>query len=112
MLLAQAPGKPDGDVEDRLTMDVRLNHHGQIDLDAFHSAPTPWLARREVAGHQPRDLEIIRIDEGWALQSTRSEDNDPIWTFDGHVFRPGELVRLRRPEGQEFLFRIVSTEQA
>ncbi|GAC1338614.1 MAG: hypothetical protein NVSMB18_05320 [Acetobacteraceae bacterium] len=109
MLLAQGPGKPEGDVEDRLFMALCLTQQGQIDVDAYQSAPTPWLARREQSGHAPRDLEIIRIDEGWALQSTRSED-DPIWTFDGHVFRPGEVVRLRRPDSQEFLFRIVAAE--
>ena len=52
---------------------------------------------------------MVRIDEGWALQSTNSED-DPIWTFDGHVYRPGELVLLRRPDRQELLFRIVAAE--
>ena len=109
MLLAQGPGKPEGDLEDRLIMGLCLNQQGQIDLDAYHAAPRPWLARRERAGSEARDLEVIRIDEGWALQSTRSED-DPIWTFDGHIFRPGELVRLRRPDSQELLFRIVAVE--
>jgi hypothetical protein len=110
MLLAQGPGKPEGDLEDRLVMALALTNQGQIDLDAYHAASAPWLARRERAGSEPRDLEVIRIDERWALQSTRSED-DPIWTFDGHVFRPGELVRLRRPDSQELLFRIVSAER-
>jgi hypothetical protein len=109
MLLAQGPGKPDGDLDDRLIMGLCLTQQGQIDIDAYHAAPKPWLARRERAGAEPRNLEVIRIDEGWALQSTRSED-DPIWTFDGHVFRPGELVRLRPPDSQELLFRIVSAE--
>ena len=111
LLLAQGPGKPEGDVEDRLTLGLPLNQQGQIDLDAYQSAPTPWLATRERPGMEPRSLEIIRIDEGWALQSTRSED-DPIWTFDGHVYRPGELVRLRRPDSQEMLYRIVAAEAA
>jgi hypothetical protein len=109
MLLAQGPGKPDGDLEDRLVMGLCLTRQGQIDVEAYNSAAMPWLAWRERAGAQPRNLEIIRIDEGWALQSTNGED-DPIWTFDGHVFRPGELVQLRRPDGQELLFRIVSAE--
>lgn len=109
MLLARGPGKPDGDTEDRLVMGLCLTRQGQIDVEAYHAAPTPWLAWRERAGGTPRPLEIIRIDEGWALQSTSSED-DPIWTFDGHVFRPGELVRLRRPDSQELLFRIVAAE--
>lgn len=108
MLLAQGPGMPDGDLNDRLVMGLCLTAQGQIDVDAYHAAAAPWLARRERQG-TARDLEVIRLDEGWALQSTRSED-DPIWTFDGHVFRPGEVVRLRRPDSQELLFRIVSAE--
>jgi hypothetical protein len=109
MLLAQGPKKPGGDIDDRLVMEVLLNQSGQIDLEAYHAAPRPWLARRERPGMEPRNLEIIHIEEGWALQSTRSED-DPIWTFDGHIYRPGELVRLRRPGGDELLFRIVAVE--
>ena len=110
MLLAQGPGLPDGDVQDRLVMRLDLTGQGHIDMDAYNAAPTPWLASRERHGAEPRHLEVVRLDEGWALQSTRSED-DPIWTFEGHVFRPGELVSLRRPSGDEMLFRIVSAER-
>ena len=109
MLLAQGPGKPEGDIEDRLIMGLPLTQQGQIDVDAYNNAPSPWLATRQRVGAEPRNLEVIRIDEGWALQSI-GRDDDPIWTFDGHVFRPGELVRLRRPDSQELLFRIVAAE--
>ncbi len=109
LLLARGPGKPDGDVHDRLVLDMALTPGGQIDADAYLAAETPWLAFRDQDGREARKLEVIRIDEGWALQSTNSED-DPIWTFDGNVFRPGEVVSLRRPDHQEFLFRIVSAE--
>ena len=111
MVLAQGPGKPDGDLEDRLVMGLALTPQGQIDDEAYSSAPIPWLASRQRGGGEPRRLEVIRIEEGWALQSTNSED-DPIWAFDGHLFRPGELVRLRRPDGEEMLFRIVAAEPA
>ena len=109
MLLAQGPGKPDGDLHDRLVMNLQLNAQGQVDVGAYDTAPEPWLAARDVDGATARRLEIIRIDEGWALQSTNSLD-DPIWTFEGHVFRPGELVMLRRPDGEHLLFRIVASE--
>ena len=72
-------------------------------------APSPWLAVRERPGHGARQSELIRLDEAWALQSMRSED-DPLWTFEGSVIRPGELVRLGRPGGEEQLFRIVAVE--
>ena len=110
LLLAQGPGMPDGNVADRLTLNMALTAQGQIDLAAYDTAERAWLATRDQPGQPGRDLEIIRIDERWALQSTNSMD-DPIWTFEGHVFRPGELVVLNRPDGETLLFRIVNTER-
>ncbi len=111
MLLARGPDQPNGDVTDRLVLGLALTPQGQIDVDAYYAAPTPWLAFRTEGAGEKRPLEVIRIDDGWALQSTNSED-DPIWVFDGHVFRPGELVSLRRPDSQILLYRIVATEAA
>ena len=108
MLLAKGPRLPDGDLEDRLVVRLALNPQGQIDPAAYEKAPVPWLAVRERPGVDDRQSELIRLDEGWALQSLASED-DPLWTFEGHVFRPGELVRLVRPDGEELLFRIVAS---
>lgn len=110
LLLAQGPGKPDGDIEDRLVLDIGLNAQGQIDAQAYDTAARPWLAIRERPGGVARHLEVIRLDEGWALQSTNSLD-DPIWAFEGHVYRPGELIVLKRPDGETLLFRIVNSEQ-
>lgn len=109
MLLVQGPGKPLGDLDDRLVVHLGLTSQGQLDLAAYEADPNPWLAVRHRPGQEPRQAEVIRLDEGWAMQSMRSED-DPLWTFEGHVFRPGELVRLRRADGGELLFRIVAVE--
>jgi hypothetical protein len=109
LVLAMAPGKPDGDVDDRLMLNLTLTGQGQIDTAAYETADSPWLATRERPDAPPRELEVIRLDEGWALQSTNSLD-DPIWVFEGQIYRPGELVQLRRPNGEHLLFRIVATE--
>ena len=108
MLLAKGPGRPAGDLEDRLTVRLALNTQGQIDAAAYDSDPFPWLATRDRPGIEDGRSELIRLVEGWALQSMVSED-DPLWAFEGHVFRPGELVRLGRPDGEELLFRIVAS---
>lgn len=108
LLLAQGPGKPDGDVHDRLVLNLVLNSHGHIDTQAYDNTPRPWLASRE-NGSTTKALEVIRVDESWALQSTEDLD-DPIWMFEGHVYRPGELVQLRRPDGEQLLFRIVAVD--
>ena len=109
MVLAQSPQSPDGDVTHRLNVHLRLTSQGQIDLHAWETDPAPGLATRERPGYAPRRGEVIRLDEGWALQSLSSED-DPLWSFEGHLFRPGELVRVGRPNGEELLFRIVAAD--
>ena len=111
MLLARGPGAPEGDLDDRVEMQLCLTPQGQIDQMAYAAAPEPWLSRRKRRGATTRQSEVIRLDEGWALQSMRSED-DPLWTLEGHVFRPGELVRLGRPDGEGLLYRIVAVEAA
>ena len=110
LVLAQAPGLPNGDLEDRLELHLALTPQGQLDAQAFDAAPAPWRATRERSGRPPQHSELIRLDEVWVLQNLRHEDDDPLWVFEGWVFRPGELVRLRRPDGTELLFRIVQVE--
>lgn len=108
MLLAKGPECPNGDIDDRLTVRLALTLQGQIDSSAYDNDPIPWLAIRERPGMKDKHSELIRLEDGWALQSMISED-DPLWTFEGHVFRPGDLVRLGRPDGEDLLFRIVAS---
>ena len=109
MLLAQGPGFPEGDLSDRMEATVALNGQGGLNIAAFEAHPVPWLATREHPSRGRRQFELVRLDEGWALQSLRSED-DPLWTFNATVCRPGELVVLRRPDGEELIFRIVAAD--
>ena len=108
MVLAKGPGRPDGDLDDRLIVRLVLNRQGQIDPSANPDAPTPWLAIRTRPGMADNQYELLRLDDGRARQSMASED-DPLWTFEGFVFRPGDLVRLGRPDGEGLLFRIVAS---
>ena len=108
MVLAKGPGRPNGDLDDRLIVRLVLNRQGQIDPAPNPGAPPPRHALRPRPGMDDKHSELIRLDEGWALQSMASED-DPLWTFEGFVFRPGDLVRLGRPDGEDLLFRIVAS---
>ncbi len=108
MLLAKGPERPNGDLEDRLIVRLVLNRQGQIDPIAYDNDPSPWLAIRRRPGVEDKHSELIRLDDGWALQSIVSED-DPLWSFEGFVFRPGDLVRLGLPDGEGLLYRIVAS---
>lgn len=111
MLLARGPGLPEGDLNDRMVMHLSLTPQGQLDPMAFETATQPWLSARDRPGLNTKTSELVHIDETWALKSL-GDDDDPVWVVEGHVFRPGELVVLRRPDGEELLFRIVALEAA
>ena len=110
LVLAQAPGLPNGDLNDRLELKLGLTPQGQLDDHAFKDSPFPWIATRDRPGQPVQHSELIRLDDGWALQSLEEGENEPLWAFEYWLFRPGELVRLRRPDGAELLFRIVQVE--
>lgn len=109
MLLARGPGLPEGDLNDRLVMRLSLTAQGHLDPEALHAATSPWLAARDRPGLPTKTSELVQLDDTWALKSTQ-DDDDPLWVVEGYVFRPGELVVLRRPDGEELLFRIVAVE--
>jgi hypothetical protein len=109
MLLAYAPGRPEGDLSDRLELRVCLTPQGQLDDAAFAASPLPWPSLRVLPDGGERPGALVALETGWALRSVRSED-DPLWALEGRVFRPGELVTLRRPDGEELVFRVVNVE--
>ncbi len=107
-LLAQGPGLPDGDTERGLELRVCLTPQGLIDLPAWEADPLPWPARRFWPDRPDWSGELIRVEEMWALRA-RSDD-EPLWDFEARVLRPGDYVTLRRPDGEELVFRIVSVD--
>jgi len=109
MNLAYAPGRPEGDLDDRLELHVPLTPQGHIDDQAVATAGQSWPGRRLRPDGTERSVELVAVDSGWALRSARSED-EPLWAMEGRVFRPGELVTLRRPSGEDLVFRVVNVE--
>jgi len=104
MLLAHGPGRPEGDLAHRLELTAALTPQGALDEAAF--GDPPWQARRVLPDGNELAGEVVRAGGGWALRGPAGEDA-PLWDFDGRVFRPGEYVTLRRPDGDELIFRIV-----
>jgi hypothetical protein len=104
MLLAHGPGRPEGDLADRLELTVVLTPQGALDEAALGGAT--WPARRLLPDGREFAGELVRAGAGWAVRGAAGEDA-PLWDFEGRVFRPGEYVTLRRPGGDELVFRIV-----
>jgi hypothetical protein len=109
LVLAFAAGRPEGDVSDRLELRVTLTPQGHIDEAAWHADPEPWPFRRMLPSGAERPGEVVLEEGSWALRGSHSDDA-PLWVMVGRVFRPGELVTLRRPTGEEMVFRVVNVE--
>jgi hypothetical protein len=109
LVLAYAAGKPEGDVADRLELRVGLTPLGHIDEQAYYADPESWPSLRVMPEGAEYPGEVVLEEGGWALRSARSDDA-PLCVMVGKVFRPGELVTLRRPDGEDLIFRVVNVE--
>ncbi|MCW3473636.1 hypothetical protein [Limobrevibacterium gyesilva] len=107
MLLAFAPGLPEGDLSDRLELSVPLTPQGHLD-ESTADLP-PWSVCRTEPDGRRQAAELLREGESWVLRRTDVQDA-PLWNFESQVLRPGEYVTLRRPTGDELVFRIVDVQ--
>jgi hypothetical protein len=108
MLLAMGPGRPRGDTADRLELELALTRQGQLDEQAW-DPDAPWPMLRTLPDGRTLSGSVIRVGGGWALRSDRHED-EPLWDLSGRLFRPGEYVTLRAPDGRVMVFRVVGIE--
>ncbi len=110
-LLASGPGRPAGDLRCGIEVDLCLTAGSLPDPHACE-AETPWRVRRFWPDRPDWRGYLIPLDENrWGMRGTGDPD-DPVRELEGRVFRPGEYLMLRRPNGDELSFRIVSVEAA
>jgi hypothetical protein len=88
---------------------VCLTPLAHIDPVAFASDPLPWPVRRFWPDRADWRGEVIRVDDSWAVQSAQGDDG-PVWDLGAGIVRPGEYISLRRPDGEEWVFRVVSVD--
>lgn len=105
-LLASGPGFPEGDVAQGLELAVALTVQGQIESGG---TPEGFRARRFWPDREDWQGAFEWLETGWALRNERSPD-EPLWELDVRSVRPGDYVTLRRPDGADAVFRIVSVE--
>lgn len=108
-VLASGPGLPGGSPKQGLDMVVPLTPQGRLDEVSLIAADAPLPARRFRPDREDWTGVLVAADGGFALQGNSSRD-DPIWAMEAHVFRPGDYITLRRPNGQELVYRIVAVE--
>ena len=109
MVLAQGPGRPGGDLDDRMILYAVLTAGAHLDAAEWSAGDQPWRTRRERSGHPVRSGELVKIDEGWALRELDSED-EPLYRLAAGAVRPGEMVSVARLDGDAMLYRVVAVE--
>ena len=106
MVLAAAPGQPEGDVTDRIALRADLTRFGYLDIAAWFARTRPWVFTRvSPAGSVAGDL--VREGHFWALRGPHGGDG-PLWRFETRVLRPGEYATLRSPKSGTLVYRVVS----
>jgi hypothetical protein len=108
--LASGPGLPEGDPFWGLELTAVLTPEAQIDAIAWELDPEPWPARRFWPDRDDWHGELIRAADAWALRA-KQDDNEPLWLLEGKLFRPGEYVTIRQPDGEEWVFRTVGVDR-
>ncbi len=109
MVLAEGPGHPAGDLEDRLELRVRLLPSGLLDSAAWEAGVAPWRGAQTRSGVLVRSNELVRTSQGWALRE-QSGDDGPLRSVMVGIVRPGELVSVSRLDGGIMVYRIVAVD--
>jgi hypothetical protein len=109
---AWAPGDPPGDEAGRIEFAIALDPQGHPDLQAWLEDPDPWPARRIRPGAPIQPGDVVHDEAGWQLRFFAGQGTDPdapahrICHIDGGL-RPGEVLTLRAPDGEEAAWRVV-----
>lgn len=109
MVLARGPGEPEGNLDDRVDLHVRLTAQGALDTTAWETGKTPWLTSRHRANKPRRDGELVKIEDGWAIRNLENDD-DPLLGFSAAIIRPGEIAYVTRLDGKKLIYRIVAVD--
>ncbi len=118
VMLARAwdPGELAADAG-RIEFDVALDPHGHPDAQAWLDDPAPWPARRIRPGLPPEAGDVAHDEDGWQLRffGDPGREGDPPVHRICHIsggLRPGEVLTLRAPDGEEAAWRVVDVRAA
>jgi hypothetical protein len=113
---AWAPGD-NAEEAGRIEFAVALDAHGHPDVQAWLDDPDPWPLRRLRPGAPPETGDVAHDEDGWQLRffAEAGQDRDvPVHRIChiGGGLRPGEVLTLRAPDGEEAAWRVVDVRAA
>jgi hypothetical protein len=112
--LARSPDYPDGSNRHGFEFILPLDEEGRLDRETYEHAPELCTVHRFWEGGDDSVGMIIHSGRGrWVFSYNPGDDDDePILRFAERLFREGEYLAVREPDGAEHTFRIVLVEPA
>lgn len=107
--LARSAEHPDGSSRHGYEFVLPLTAEGKLDLADWKRAPELCTVHRFWEGEDDETGQLVQTGKGkWAFSYVEGdEDDEPIHRFAEHVFKEGEYVSVREPDGKSYAFRIV-----
>jgi hypothetical protein len=98
-----------------ITFVVALDAQGMPDAAAWLDDPEPWPASLVRDGEAPLQGDVALDEDGWQLRFFVAGGTDPDAPAHrllhlGGGLRPGEVLTLRAPEGEEAAWRVVGVQ--
>jgi len=112
--LARTKDHPEGSSAHGYEFTAPLDADGHLDRDGWREYRQVCTVRRFWRGEED-EVGLLLHDRGgrWVFSyAPGEEDDEPIFRFDKHVFRPGEYVSVTEHDGVTRPFRVISVRPA
>ncbi len=108
--LARTRTFPDGSRSRGYEFTLPLKADGHIDADAWPAEKSKCRVRRFWEGEDDRIGEIHHTrHRTWAFSYVPGEaDDEHFYHLETHVFRVGEYISIREPDGETYPFKVMS----
>ena len=107
--MARTPKFPEGNPRCGYEFTAPLAEAGKLDAANWAAAKSQCSVHRFSDDADDEHGVLLHHRGKWVFSyRAGEEDDEPIFRFDSHVFRPGEYVSVTEHDGKTYPFRIVS----
>lgn len=112
--LARTKDFPEGNASCGYEFTAPLDARGHLDAEAFKSHRSKCRVHRFWAGEKAEQGALLHLGRDRWVFSYRpgTDDDEPAFKFDRHVFLPGEYVSITEHDGTTRPFKVVSVRPA
>jgi hypothetical protein len=107
--LARTKDHPEGDSGHAYEFRAPLDASGHLDQAAWPAVKDLCVVRHFEKGIEVEKGLLLRTKGGaWVFSYALGDDDDePIFKFSSHAFKPGEYVSITEHDGEQRAFRVV-----